>query len=65
MARNKNNIPARGFSGAVGKQLVLRTCGESTFLANRPSKILNRVSTPAQEVVQLKFRDSVIYASSL
>jgi hypothetical protein len=64
MARNKNNIITRGISGAVGKQLVLRTSGERTFLANRPNKILNLVSTPAQKVVQLKFRELVIYASS-
>jgi len=64
MARNRNNILARGFSGAVGKQLVLRTSGERTFLANRPSKNPNRVPTPAQEAVQLKFRESVIYAKA-
>ena len=64
MARNKNNILVRGFSGAVGKQLVLRTSGDRTILANRPGKNPGRVATPAQEAVKLKFREAVIYAKA-
>lgn len=64
MARNKTNILARGFSGGVGKQFVLRTKGERTILANRPSINPNRIATPDQEAVQLKFRESVIYAKT-
>lgn len=64
MARNKNNILVRGFSGSVGKQLVLRTSGDRTFLANRPSINPGRVATPQQEVVQLKFKEAVVYAKA-
>jgi len=64
MAKNKNNILARGFSGAIGKQLVLRTSGDRTYLANRPSRNPNRVDTPEQAAVKLRFKQSVVYGKA-
>ncbi|ULQ55441.1 hypothetical protein KJS94_12390 [Flavihumibacter rivuli] len=64
MARNRSNILVRGFSGAVGRQLVLRTRGDQTYLANRPSINRNRVPTNDQQEVRLKFKDAVTYAKA-
>lgn len=64
MARNNNNILVQGFSGAVGKQLVLRIRGGKTFLVNRPVKKKGRVPTAAQKAMQVKFREAVIYAKT-
>jgi len=54
----------RGFSGTVGKQLVLRNRAGKTILANRPVVNKNRIPTPQQEAVRLRFRESVVYAKT-
>lgn len=62
MARNRNNILARGFSGMLGDQFVLRIKNGVTYLANRPSLDPDRTFTEEQMVRQENFKAAIEYA---
>ena len=62
MARNRNNILARGFSGMLGDQFVLRIKNGVTFLANRPTIDPDRSFTEEQLARQENFKAAVEYA---
>ncbi len=63
MAKVHNNVLARGVSGLLGDQLVLkRDKAGRTILSNRPHFSENRVFTPAQRAQQERFRAARVYA---
>lgn len=64
MINSKYNIITRGYSGVVGKQVVLRQRGEKNILTARPRR---RAETPdtinaKQQATRERFAKAIVYA---
>jgi hypothetical protein len=59
-----DNNMTRFSSGAVGKQLVLRNCGNDSFLSNCPKRRKRR-NPPKQLEVRQRFREAAKYATGV
>src|SRR5215208_2785151 len=63
MAKVRNNVVTRGWSGSFGEQMVIKIdkAGRA-IVGNKPEFDENRVFTPAQLAHQQAFREARIYA---
>lgn len=62
MAKIKENLLTKGFSGKVGNEMVFRQVDGETLVTKRRAK--RGLLTPKEQVVKDRFMDSVFYAKS-
>jgi hypothetical protein len=61
MAESKNNVLTHGLSGKVGDLIVFRSRFGKTIVASKPKERTGE-PTEAQQAVQSKFQEAVLYA---
>lgn len=61
MAESKNNVLTHGLSGLVGDLIVFRAMNGKTIVSSKPKERTGE-PTEAQQAVQAKFQEAVLYA---
>jgi hypothetical protein len=64
MARTDSNALLKGFSGAIGKQIVVKQYGDKTVISKYPD-MGKRKASANQKVRRGVFQDAVAYAQSI